>query len=79
MNPCLSKKSLFKQTYKNIMCTYMMDPEAGTRGLSPTPHPLINYKNIGLLRKTGPDPLKNHKAAELVFNVWPMKHKTPFK
>ena len=29
------------------------------------PHPLGNHKN------TGPDPLKNHKATKLAFNVGP--------
>ena len=28
-----------------------------------------NYKNIGFLSNTGLDPLKNHKATELAFNV----------
>ena len=30
---------------------------------------LKNYKNIGFLSNTGPDPLKNHKATKPAFNV----------
>ena len=33
--------------------------------------PLKNHKNIGFFSKTGPDPLKNHKAAKPAFNVGP--------
>ena len=33
--------------------------------------PLKNYKNIGFLSNTGPDPLKNHKATKPTFNVEP--------
>ena len=36
---------------------------------SGTPLPLKNYKNIGFLSNTGPDPLKNHKATKPAFNV----------
>ena len=32
---------------------------------------LKNHKSIGFLSNTGPDPLKNHKATKLAFNVWP--------
>ena len=44
------------------------DPE-GDRGSDP--HPLVNDKNIGflILRNTGSDPLKNHKATKLAYNV----------
>ena len=35
--------------------------------------PLENYKNIGLLSNTGPDPLKNYKATKPAFNVGPAK------
>ena len=35
------------------------------------PYSLKNHKNIGFLSKTGPDPLKKHKATKLVFNVGP--------
>ena len=31
--------------------------------------PLENHKNIGFLRTTCPDPLKNHKATNPAFNV----------
>ena len=31
--------------------------------------PLKKYKAIGLRSKTGQDPLENHKATKLVFNV----------
>ena len=30
---------------------------------------LENHENIGFLSNTGPDPLKNHKATKLAFNV----------
>ena len=42
------------------------DPEGGTVGLDPF---YTNHKNIGFLSKTGPDPLKNHKATKPAFNV----------
>ena len=44
----------------------------GRETATPTP-PLKNHKNIGFLSNTGPDPLKNHKAActKPVFNVGP--------
>ena len=40
----------------------------GDRG--PDPPPEI-HKNIGFLSNTGPDLLKNHKAAKPAFNVGP--------
>ena len=40
------------------------DPEEGTGG----PDTLRNYKNIGFLSNTGPDPLKNHKATRPAFS-----------
>ena len=33
--------------------------------------PLKNHKNIGFIRNTGLDPLKNHKATKPAFNVGP--------
>ena len=33
--------------------------------------PLENHKDIGFLSKSGPDPLKNHRATKLAFNVAP--------
>ena len=33
--------------------------------------PMKNHKNIGFLKKTGQDPLKNHKATKPAFNVGP--------
>ena len=42
------------------------DPEGG-QGVRTPPPP----KNIGFLSNTGPDPLKNHKAAKPAFNVGP--------
>ena len=43
------------------------DPE-GEQGVR-TPPPLKNHKNIGFLRNTGPDPLKNRKATKPAFKV----------
>ena len=40
----------------------------GDRGMDPHPE---NDKTIGFLSNTGPDPLKNHKAAKPAFNVAP--------
>ena len=37
----------------------------------PTPPPLKNHENIGVLSNSGPDSLKNHEATEPVFNVGP--------
>ena len=31
--------------------------------------PIENHKNLGFLKTTCPDPLKNHKATEPAFNV----------
>ena len=42
------------------------EPEGGDRGSG---SPLKNHKNIGFISDTGPDPLKNHKAAKPAFNV----------
>ena len=42
----------------------------GGGGAGLDPH-LKNCKNIGFLRKTGLDPLKNHKATKPAFNVGP--------
>ena len=42
------------------------DPDGGGQGIRT---PLKNHKNIGFLSSTGPDPLKNHKAAKPAFNV----------
>ena len=33
--------------------------------------PLKNHKSVGFLSNTGPDPLKNDKATEPVFNFGP--------
>ena len=41
----------------------------GWQGFLTPPPPLKNYKNIGFLSNTGLDPLKNHKATKLAFNV----------
>ena len=56
----------------------------GGQGVQTPPE---NHKNIGLLSRTGPDPLKNHKAIKPAFNVGPWAiiglsrpaSKTPFK
>ena len=34
--------------------------------------PPKNYKNIGLLSNSSPDPLKNYEATEPAFNVVPL-------
>ena len=43
----------------------------GSRGGTGGPDPLINYKNIGFLSNTGPDPLKITKATKPEFIVGP--------
>ena len=45
----------------------------GPRGgrWSGPPPPLNNYKSIGFLSISGPDPLKNNKATEPAFNIGP--------
>ena len=45
------------------------DPE-GDRGSGPPP-PAKHHKNIGFLSNNSSDPLKNHKATKLAFNVGP--------
>ena len=49
---CISRLAIHG---KPVSCA---DPEIGTGGPD-----LKNQKNIGFLSNTGPDPLKNHKAA----------------
>ena len=44
--------------------------QKGTWSPDPPP-PLKNYKHIGFLSNTGPDPMKNHKATKPAFNVRP--------
>ena len=53
----------------------------GSREGAGGPDPPENPKNIVFLRKTGLDPLENHKAAKLAFNVGPYRptSETPFK
>ena len=48
------------------MCNARADPEERGSGSGP---PSKNTINIGFLGKTGPDPLKNHKATKPAFNV----------
>ena len=45
------------------------DPEGG--GGQGVRTLMKNHKTIGFLRKTGPDPLKKHKATKPAFNVGP--------
>ena len=42
--------------------------QRGGGGSAPFPE---NHKTIGFLSKSGPDPLKNHKAIKPAFNVSP--------
>ena len=44
------------------------DPEGG---LGVQTSPLKNYKNIGFLSSSGPDPRKNYEDTEPAFNVMP--------
>ena len=43
--------------------------KGGDRGSGP---PVKNHKNIGFLSNTGLNPLENHKATKLAFNVGPL-------
>ena len=67
------KKTSFVKSRKSIKGTFCpspcADPEGGA-GVR-TPPPLKNPQNIGFISNTGPDPLKNHKAAKPAFNVGP--------
>ena len=56
------------------------DPEGGTGGPDPPP-PLENYKNIGFLSNTGPDPLKITKLPiqHSIFGHHRPASKVPFK
>ena len=42
-----------------------------SRGGRGGPDPLENHKNIVFLSNTDLDPMKNHKATKLAFNVGP--------
>ena len=44
------------------------DPEGGDQGSGP---PMENYKAIGFLINTGPDPMENHETTKTEFNVGP--------
>ena len=46
----------------------MCGSDGGPGGRTPS---LENHKSIGFLGKTGPDPMKNHKATKPAFNVGP--------
>ena len=50
-----------------LMMMTWAGPEGVDRGVR-TPPPLKNYKNVGFLSNTGPDPLKNRKATKPAFN-----------
>ena len=54
----------------DYMTASMRGSKGGWAG-GPDPPPLKNYKNIGFLSNSGPDPLKNHNAPEPAFNVGP--------
>ena len=44
----------------------------GSRGGTGSPdHPPDNHKAVGFLRSSGMEPLKNHRATQLVFSVGP--------
>ena len=49
-----------KFIYQTFWVEFLHGSRVGTWGRDP--FPLQNHKNIGFLSKTGPDPLKNHKA-----------------
>ena len=56
---------------KSLLSAWVLpwaDPEGRTGG------PPLSEKSqkLGFLSNTGPDPLKNHKATNLAFNVWPL-------
>ena len=57
-------------------CPSCADSEGGAGGPDPPPPPLKNHQNIGFHSKksnTGPDPMKNHKAAKPAFICTPAK------
>ena len=60
---------------KHVFCvlkrtfSHMHGSREGAGGRNPL---LKNHKNIGFLSNTGPDPLKNHKAAKPAFNDGPL-------
>ena len=65
--------NLYQLTYLDLhsLQKSCADPEGGRGTRGPDP-PLENYKNIGLLSKSGPDPLNNHKANKPAFNFGPL-------
>ena len=50
------------------MCISWADQEGGGRESGPPPPE--NHKNIGFLSKTGPNPLKSHKATKTNTHCW---------
>ena len=65
-----NKRSVISSTHK-FMARNMGGSREGGQGVR-TPPPLKDYKNIGFLSNTDPDPLKNHKATKPAFNVRPL-------
>ena len=55
----------------SLHCSTMQYHGRIQRGDRGSGTPLKNQENIGFLSKTGPDPLKNHKASKPQFNVGP--------
>ena len=60
------------QYYLALFFLTWADQEGGAEGpdTAPPPPPKNLKKNIGILRKTCLDPLENHKATMLAFNVY---------
>ena len=66
---------------KGSVCHERIQMGGGGAGVQTFPPSLENYKNIGFLSNTSPDPLKNHKASNPAFNVGHHQpaSETPFK
>ena len=65
---CESAQSSVSAHTKVYVAETWADPEGRTGSGPPPPK---KSQNIAFLSSTGPDPLKNHKAAKPAFNVWP--------
>ena len=65
-----SVHSIWSSVHLKLIYHTCADPEGGQGGPDPPPS-LKDYKNIGFLSNTGLDPLKNHKATKLAFNIVP--------
>ena len=65
----IAKNSVYLYQLAYLDLHYLQKSCADPEGGQGVRTPLENYKNIGLLSNSGPDPLNNHKANKPTFNL----------